>query len=310
MEQHLLSGQAKLIKKYTDNVIIGYDQDSAGKDATLRAMDILANEGLNVKVLKLDTDKVKDPDEYVTKFGKEKFLKCVNSSVPLVEYKISIFENMLDELDVTSKIKFLNKASEVIGKITNSVEREIYIDRISEKYKISKGAIENEVNKVSKVNSESTVTLRDVTRKAEITTPIRKKMEQHIIELMISKDKAIYKALEENITEDMITSPGVKKLYIFLKDLAKNYDIFKVDILSKIEDEELVKEMTDVMYIDDFDTNKYKLLEDVLKYMKKENLTKRRKEIFEEISKDISNDEKEILQVELSEINKELASLK
>ena len=135
-------------------------------------------------------------------------------------------------------------------------------------------------------------------------------MEQHIIQLMICKDKKIYSILEENITEDMIKTPGIKKLYSFLKELAKNYDIFKIDILSKIEDEELSKEMADIMYIDDFDVNKYKLLEDVLKYMKKEKLTNRRKEIFDEISKDISNDEKEILQVELTEINKELASLK
>ena len=113
MVHHLLSGQAKLIKKYTDTVIIGYDQDSAGKEATLRAMEILIKEGLNVKVLKLDSESVKDPDEYINKFGKEKFIKCISTSIPYVEYKISFFFFFFDNNDVTSTVKSLNKVSEV-----------------------------------------------------------------------------------------------------------------------------------------------------------------------------------------------------
>ncbi|MBR1883941.1 MAG: DNA primase [Clostridia bacterium] len=306
----LTEGQAKLIKKYTDNVIIGYDQDSAGREATLRAMDILAKENLNIKVLKLDKEAVKDPDEYVTKFGTEKFLNCIASSVPMVEYKISIFENDFDKNDVTSKVKFLNRISEVLVKITNSMEREIYIDRVSKKYQISKGAIENEVNKGVQNKEETVVTVRDVARKYEMAKSSRKKIEQYIIALMISKDKKIYDVLEENIDETMIITPGINKLYKYIKELAKSYDIFKIDILSRVQDDDLIKELTDVMYIDDMETNKYKLLEDVLKYMKKEKLHARRKEIFEEISKDISNDEKEVLQVELSEISLQLAQLK
>ena len=65
----LTENQARLIKKYTDNVIIGYDQDGAGQDATMRGLDILAARKLNVKVLILDKSDVKDPDEYINKYG-------------------------------------------------------------------------------------------------------------------------------------------------------------------------------------------------------------------------------------------------
>ena len=80
----LTENQARLIKKYTDNVIIGYDQDGAGQAATLRGLDILANHGLNVKVLKLDREDVKDPDEYLNKYGPERLQNCINKAISLV----------------------------------------------------------------------------------------------------------------------------------------------------------------------------------------------------------------------------------
>ncbi len=307
----LTENQAKLIKKYTDNVIIGYDQDLAGQEATMRGMDILSNAGINVKVLKLDRKDVKDPDEYINKYGTERFKNCISESVPLVEYKISKFEKNLDMNDVTSKIKFLNNVAMILCKIDNNIERELYIDRVSEKYKISKDAIFNEVNK--KINSSDDVehlTIRDIELKSGKLSSTRKKIEQYIIALMICKDKKIYKVIEENITDDMITTSGIRKLYLFIKKLAESYDITKIDILSRIEDDDLIKEMTDVMYIDSVELNKYKLLEDVLKYMKKEKFLNRRKEIFEHLSDAISEEEKQLLQIELNEITVQLSKLK
>ena len=69
----LTEDQARLLKKYTDNVIIGYDQDGAGQEATMRGLEILSKRNINVKVLRLDRPDVKDPDEYINKYGKEKY---------------------------------------------------------------------------------------------------------------------------------------------------------------------------------------------------------------------------------------------
>lgn len=84
----LTENQAKLLKKYTQTVVVAYDQDSAGKIATKRAIDILYKQGLKVKILKLDHDDVKDPDDYINKYGTERFLKCVKKSSEHIEYKI------------------------------------------------------------------------------------------------------------------------------------------------------------------------------------------------------------------------------
>ena len=84
----LTDNQARLLKRYTDTVIIGYDQDGAGQDATMRGLDILSSKGLNVKVLKLDRPDTKDPDEYINKYGVERFRNCLKNSISLVEFKI------------------------------------------------------------------------------------------------------------------------------------------------------------------------------------------------------------------------------
>ena len=169
----------------------------------------------------------------------------------------------------------------------------------------------NEIDKkVMKKDTAQVVNIRDIARKVEMTTSARKRIEQYIIALMICKDSKIYNVLEENINENMIKTSGINKLYKYIKELANSYDLTKIDILSKIEDEELIKEITDVMYIDSSESNRYKLLEDVLKYMKKESLKQRRDDIFTKLSENISQDEKEILQVELNQINIELAKLK
>ena len=88
----LTENQARLIKKYTDNVIIGYDQDGAGQDATMRGLDILAARKLNVKVLILDKSDVKDPDEYINKYGPERLKNCLDNSISLVEFKVKKLE--------------------------------------------------------------------------------------------------------------------------------------------------------------------------------------------------------------------------
>ena len=201
--------------------------------------------------------------------------------------------------------------SEVLCSIDSDIERELYIDRVAQKYKISKGSIQNEIEKkVMKKDNVQVVNIRDIARKVEMTTSARKRIEQYIIALMICKDNKIYNVLEENINENMIKTLGINRLYKYIKELANSYDLTKIDILSKIEDEELIKDITDVMYIDSSESNRYKLLEDVLKYMKKDSLQERRNDIFSKLSENISQDEKEILQVELNQINIELAKLK
>ncbi len=303
--------QARLIKKYTDNVIIAYDQDGAGQEATLRGMDILVDRGLNVKVLKLDRDDIKDPDEYVNKMGKERLKHCLDNSITLVEFKVSQFEKDLDFKDTDSKIKFLNNVANILSKIENNITRDVYTDKISEKYLIAKEPILREINKKLAVKYETTnIGVQDLNAKAVLNMDVTKKKEQHIIALLILKDPKIIDIVKSSISENDFKTEKLRKLYIKLLELIEMYDITKVDILSKITEDELVKELVDVMYINLDDVDKIKLLNDVLKNIRKEKYVTRRQEILSRINEEISKEEKQILEIELTQILLELNKLK
>ena len=308
----LTEDQARLIKKYTDNVIIGYDQDGAGQEATMRGLDILTRRKLNVKVLKLDKNDVKDPDEYINKYGKERFKKCIESSISLVEFKISKLEKDLNLDNFDSKLKFLTGAADIIAKIDNSIERELYIDLISKKYNIGTGPILREVEKqVKKVsNDEIVVDVQTLNRKMHMVTNVRKRQEQYIIALLLSKNKSIQDKIFENIKPEDINDTNTRKLYEFIINLSKSFDINKIDILSKLQDDKLIKDFTDIMYIEISNVDKVKLLNDVLKNKNKEKLYLRRDEILKRLNENITIDEEEVLKLELNQIIVQLSKLK
>lgn len=307
----LTDDQARLLKKYTDNVIICYDQDSAGQNATLRGLDILNRRGINVKVLKLDKDDVKDPDEYINKYGKERFKNCIENSISLVEFKVSTLEKDLNINNIDSKIIFLTKAAEILAAIENDIEREIYIKKISEKYNIGTGPILKEVEKrLYKKQETVALDMQALTRKIHLTTSLRKKQEQYIIALLLSHNKNIQNTIFEKITPQDIEDENVRKIYEFIINLKKEYDINKIDILSKLKDEELIKELTEIIYIDTQNADNEKLLNDVLISKHKEKLYLRRDEILKRLDENISKDEQDILQFELNQIIIEISKLK
>lgn len=307
----LTENQARLIKKYTDNVIIGYDQDGAGQAATMRGLDILANHGLNVKVLKLDRSDVKDPDEYLNKYGPERLKKCVDEAISLVEFKVSILEKNLNLDNFDSKVRFLTGVSNILSKIDNNIERDLYIDKISKKYGMSPGPILKEVEKGMKNKKEDDIVLdmNALNKKMQLVTSVRKRQEQYIVALMLSKKKKIQEEIVKNISSEDIEDENVRNVYNFIINLSNEYDINKIDILSKIQDEDMLKEITDIMYID-ISGYEEKLLQDVLKNKKKERLYTRRDEIIKRLGEDVSSDESEVLKVELNQIVIELSKLK
>ncbi len=306
----LTDDQARLLKKYTDKVIICYDQDAAGQNATLRGLDILQKRGINVKVLKLDKNDVKDPDEYINKYGKDRFKNCIENSISLVEFKVSMLEKQLDINNIDSKISFLTKTAEILATIENDIEREIYINKIAEKYNIGTGSIIKEIEKrLNKKHEVVSIDMQALTRKIHLTTSLKKRQEQYIIALILSHDKKIQETVFDKIKEEDIEDENIRNIYEFILDLKKDYDINKIDILSKVKDEDMIKELTEIIYIDTQNADNKKLLNDVLTSKHREKLFLRRDSILKRLDENISKDEQEILQLELNQIIIEISKL-
>ena len=141
----LTEEHATLLSRYTEQVVLIYDGDQAGQNATQRAIPMLEKAGLQVKVLKMRD--AKDPDEYLKKFGADRFRLLLEESSNRVEYQLNAIERKYDLSQDEERVRFIAEASEFIAGLGSAVQREIYGTRAAEAASISYDAIKIEINK-------------------------------------------------------------------------------------------------------------------------------------------------------------------
>ena len=144
----LTEEHAVLLSRYTEQVVLIYDGDEAGQRATRRAIPMLEKAGINVKVLKMRD--AKDPDEYLKKFGADKFKLLLEESSNRVEYQLNAIAKKYDLREDEQRIKFIQEAAELICTLGSPVQREIYGGRAAQAASISMDAMKLEVNKAFK----------------------------------------------------------------------------------------------------------------------------------------------------------------
>ena len=136
---------ANLLSKYTDQVVLIYDGDNAGQNATKRAIPILEKAGLQVKVLQMRD--AKDPDEYLKKFGADKFKLLLEESSNRVEYQLNAIRRKFDLREDDQRVKYIHESAELICTLGSAVQREVYGRRVAEAADITYEAMKLEVDK-------------------------------------------------------------------------------------------------------------------------------------------------------------------
>ena len=144
----LTDEHAQLLSRYTQQVMLIYDGDEAGQNATKRAIPMLEKVGIQVKVLQMRD--AKDPDEFLKKFGADKFRLLLEESSNRVEYQLRAIQKKYDLTLDDERVKFLTEAAELIGSLPNAVQRDVYGTRVAEAAKISPDAMKIEIEKAQK----------------------------------------------------------------------------------------------------------------------------------------------------------------
>ncbi|SHK68869.1 DNA primase [Anaerocolumna jejuensis DSM 15929] len=126
--------QANLIKRYTGEVLLTYDSDEAGTKAALRAIPILKEAGLTVKVINMKP--YKDPDEFIKALGAEEFQKRIDGARNSFLFEVEVMERDYDMNDPEQKTRFFNEIAKKMLQFTEEIERNIYIEAVSKKYDI------------------------------------------------------------------------------------------------------------------------------------------------------------------------------
>lgn len=310
----LTESQGRLLRKYAGQIILGYDADGAGQAAILRGLDILTNMGADVRVLQMEG--AKDPDEYVIKYGSGRFQRLIDEAISLVEYKVKVLKNNSKLTSTSDKINFLNGIAKILTVIDNKIEQEIYIDKISSEYAISKEAIYAQINKLKYGEKKKQEQTKMTTTKKQV--PIEEKMtmeslrkENVVIALLVNYGKEVYEQIKSEI------SPEDFKLEQNKKIIRKMYEEFEKgksnieNIEELFTEEDCISQITGIMAEDFGIEDKQKGVNDVLNLYRREKLTTRKKEIIKKLDNpELSQEEAKQLEKELSNIIVSLAKRK
>ncbi|MEG0013406.1 MAG: DNA primase [Cellulosilyticaceae bacterium] len=253
-------GHAKLLKRYTGEVVILYDNDLAGNNATLRAIPILRAEQINVRVLQL-TDS-KDPDEYLGKHGVEQMAELLNHAKSDTWFRVTKLEVEYELEHPEQKIKFLQEVARIIGELSSSIEQSIYAKEIATQYKIDYLALEAEIknyyNSKLQANNQSVKAkpiqhIPIITSSSQLTFLsavyhypyvlkfIEKYIEVDVFDEGLIRDLAshIFEAIRNNTQVDI---GYFNNTYTDLKEQGTISNVFMNKDL-RYEDEELLKKM-------------------------------------------------------------------
>lgn len=152
MGTSLTQEQARLLKRYCDTVLISYDGDTAGQKANLRGLDILKGEGLNVKVVPLPEGL--DPDDVIKQQGNDGYQKCLNSAMPLIDYKLTVLGRGFDLSKTEDKRKFVAEAIKVVRTADSEVEREELLKQLRARTGVSLEALKRDLESAPRENTQ------------------------------------------------------------------------------------------------------------------------------------------------------------
>lgn len=310
----LTEQQGWLLRKNTEQIILGFDSDDAGLQAKIRSLSVLENMGCDIRVLQMEG--AKDPDEYIIKYGNMRFNNLVDKALSVIEFNVKLLQKDLNLENVKDKIKFLNEIAKLISKVENTIEREVYIEKIAKEYDISKEAIYAEVNKLTYQNVKSEKILEKakpvITHKKVDTKEVSlaiKKRENTIISILLTGDLSIFEVIKQNIKledfQDETNAKIAKKLYEEFEKGNSNINGI-IDSLEQEEQNQITMIMADDYEIDNLE----KAIDDIMQIYEKEKLNNRKFEILELLDKTTDSNEKSELGKELNNIIIKLAKIK
>lgn len=146
----LTPNQCKSLKFLSNKILLCYDGDDAGQNATYKGIEVLREAGLNTKIVVLE-DKL-DPDEYIRKYGKDKFEQKLSGAIPPTQYQIQSLAKRynLDEPD--GRAAFAIEAVKIVAKLENSAEREVYLEQVASFSKIAMDALRSQLKEGAAIN--------------------------------------------------------------------------------------------------------------------------------------------------------------
>lgn len=224
--------QIRLIRRYTNNVTLVYDSDKAGQMATLRALDLLLENDLKVKVVSLPQGF--DPDSLVRSKPKEESMRIFSDKKDFFDYKVSILSKMYDIESIEGKTKIAQEIFVTLNKLNSEIEKYEYIKKLSFTLRVKEEILIAEFKKIFPKKEVKAPQLANLQTKELFSIA-----EKIILKFMFSNKKA-FPLIRKNLREEDFSYPLARKtVSYFLKNYNDSTDMTCNKVLGAIEDKEI-----------------------------------------------------------------------
>ncbi|MDL2324089.1 DNA primase [Ruminococcaceae bacterium OttesenSCG-928-A16] len=221
----LTADQARLINDYATEVVICYDTDEAGQKATARAIEIFKN--TNVKVTVLAVTDAKDPDEFIKKFGAQKFEELLDGSRNTIEYALQKAKRKVDTTQPDGRAAYIREALDILAEQARPVEQEIYAGRLAEETDVSKATILSQLTTVNRqrgrrIKREREKRMQNEGVAASISIPYAAGgakalgiafAEQQLVAALLKNAEDFIPLVQGRITPEQFISPDMQEAY-------------------------------------------------------------------------------------------------
>ncbi len=304
--------QANIIKKMARDIYICYDSDSAGINATSRAIDIFLQVSVKPKIIELEGGL--DPDDFIKKYGVEGFENKIKSAISYIEFKIKKLKENFNLEDSEGLSNFTIESAKILSSIKNPIERDIFVKDFSRKYNISYTAIENYINYLNRNKLKETKREKFKVKKNTNVVKSNKARAQEELLSYSLLDNDIYKYIRNKIEVFYFTNAMTRAVFEEIPRLYEE-EMEVRDFLSLLESNRLIdKEFVEniLSIINDIHVND-KIVDELINTIEGNYLRDRKNKILENIEKLQGEENKNLLLEalkELQEINLKLNELK
>ena len=236
----LTQEQAGMLAKYTKQMVLCYDGDQAGQNAAKRAIGILEKTGITVKVLRMQG--AKDPDEFLKKYGAERFKKLLGMSENQAIYQLESIRRKHDLTADDGKVEFLKEAADLVASMESSVEREVYSGRAAEMAGIEPAAMRLEVQRAYKrrINTRRKREERQNLRPAEQLQPTASGLKYDNVKSAVAEEGVLGQLMLEpalldltgNLKPEEFSAPLLGRVYQWMQERWKAGEHISVPAMS------------------------------------------------------------------------------
>ncbi len=279
------ASHVRILKRYTKNFVILFDADNAGQEAALRSLDLLIEEGMNVRVAAMESGF--DPDTYVRRFGRDKFEQLINRAKSLFDFKLELLCRKYDRRILEQKAFIVTEMLSTIKKLKNAVLRNAHLKKLAEELHVPEEAVREELARAKPRYSGSPGLAERLHDPA--SGKFVKIAEKMLVSLMLDDGNLLAEA-RKTLSLDEFTDPVARSIVRVMFEQPSGR-VSAAWVLNKIQDQKVSSYMSGLMIDELGIKDRKKTFNDCIKRIKTDNI-RTQKKILQEKIKDPSLDDK------------------